>query len=109
MTHDLSGDVPAEILRYSRAYEARIAQDMRDSPHVAVGMLVTVYSYFDHDVPIGIGHLKRMKWSGYYQQYLCDVMLGDGLMCGITAGRLKRRVLANILPFVDVIEGGFHG
>ena len=109
--YTLEDVLPPNILKaYAENYERIIMEDMRNKPHIEVGMMVALYSNYDRDVRLGTGIVKHMQWSRHFCKYVCEVQIGNVVMYGISIDRLERQVFNNPYSLLKnrVIQGGLH-
>jgi hypothetical protein len=93
---------------FATAYETQIEADMRLNRPFDVGMLVAVHSFYDTNLRIGTGIVRKVEYGEAFGQWLCDVETAHCMMYCIAASRLKRQVFTNVKALLRqrVIQGG---
>ena len=69
-------------------YERECFDYARSNPHVAVSMLVEVYSH--ERAFLGFGIVKSLKWSEFYYEHIVHVEMAGGHVECFPAGCLDR-------------------
>ena len=93
---------------FATAYEAQIEADVRLNRPLDVGMLVAVHSFYDTNLRIGTGIVRKVEYGEAFGQWLVDVETAHCMMYSVSASRLKRQVFANMKALLRqrVINGG---